>query len=49
MLLSSLLAFQPMLANAQSVSLDIGYSDVLGGIVEKKDTGLLFVSASSHW
>ncbi|MDR9774847.1 hypothetical protein RJJ65_19775 [Rhizobium hidalgonense] len=31
------------------INLDIGYSDVLDGTIEKKDTGLLFISASLHW
>jgi len=32
-----------------NLNLEIGYSDVFGGTVETRDTGLLFVSAFSHW
>ncbi|MBM7045765.1 ShlB/FhaC/HecB family hemolysin secretion/activation protein [Rhizobium lusitanum] len=31
------------------VNFDIGYSDILGGTVEKKNGGLLFVSSSLRW
>ncbi|MFS8056731.1 ShlB/FhaC/HecB family hemolysin secretion/activation protein [Rhizobium sp. BR 317] len=32
-----------------NLNLDIGYSDVLAGTVDKKDGGLLFVSSSVKW
>jgi len=32
-----------------NLNLDIGYSDVLAGTVDKKDAGLFFVSSSVHW
>ncbi|MFS8116156.1 ShlB/FhaC/HecB family hemolysin secretion/activation protein [Rhizobium jaguaris] len=32
-----------------NLNLDIGYSDVLAGTVDKKDGGLLFVSSSVRW
>jgi hemolysin activation/secretion protein len=32
-----------------NVNFEIGYSDVLGGTVEKDDAGLFFVSSSLHW
>lgn len=32
-----------------NLNLDIGYSDVLAGTVDKKNTGLLFVSSSVRW
>ncbi len=32
-----------------NVNFDFGYSDVLGGTVDKKDGGLLFVSSSLRW
>ena len=33
----------------RNLNLDIGYSDVLAGTVDKKDGGLLFVSSSVKW
>ncbi|ENN86708.1 polypeptide-transport-associated domain protein ShlB-type [Rhizobium freirei PRF 81] len=32
-----------------NVNFDMGYSDVLGGTVNRRDSGLLFVSASIRW